>query len=517
MLRALTEPFAWLTGMSGGSSYALARWVFLRALGAIYLVAFLSLAVQVRGLVGERGILPAGRYLAAIEARVGPERYWRLPTVFWLGAGDRALLAACLAGAAGAALVLAGIAPAPLLLLLWALYLSLCGVGRDFLAFQWDVLLLEAGLLAVFFAPWSVSPRLAHHGAVNPVALALLWWLLFRLMFESGVVKLSSGDPAWRDLTALQYHYFTQPLPNPLSWFAHQLPAWFHRLSTAGMYAAEIALPLAVCGPRPLRLLAAAGMALFQLLIFSTGNYNFFNLLTIALCFTLVDDSVWRRVLPDRLLDWLGDPAARASPGWTLAALLPVALVALLVGLAQVHRSLDPRADSWRWIQRLEARLAPLRSLNPYGLFRVMTRERPEILIEGSDDGADWRPYVLRHKAGPLARRPPWAAPHQPRLDWQMWFAALGSYRTTPWVESLLARLLEGSPQVLALLAQNPFPERPPRYARATLWSYRFTTRAERRASGEWWRREYLGPYSPVLSLEGGSSAPESAAAIDSR
>ncbi len=512
MLRFVVEPFAWLTGMSGGASYALARWVFLRTLGAIYLVAFLSLAVQVRGLVGERGILPAGRYLAAVEGRSGltrVERLWRLPTAFWLKSDDRALVAVAAAGAVGAALVLLGVSAAPLLFVLWLLYLSLVVVGRDFLAFQWDVLLLEVGLFAVFLAPWSLSPRLAAQGAVHPLALLLLWWLLFRLMFASGVVKLTSGDSAWLDLSALDYHYFTQPLPNAVSWYAHHLPRWVHRLSVGLTYAVEIALPFAIFAPRPLRLAAAGGFALLQLAIFATGNYNFFNLLTVALCFLLVDDSLWTRLLPERLLAALGEPAAREPEPAALLCLLPLAALALLVGVGQLDRSLRPRAPGSAFLGRLEGAVSPLRSLNAYGLFRVMTRERPEIVVEGSDDGEVWKSYVFRYKPGPLARRPPFVAPHQPRLDWQMWFAALGDYRRTPWVEGFLARLLEGSPEVLALLAENPFPDCPPRYVRAALWRYRFSSRAERRETGAWWSREYVGPYSPVLSLA-------SAAAIDS-
>ena len=508
-LAGIEAPFRWLVGADDGASYQLTRWVFLRLLAVIYLIAFASLRVQIRGLVGAGGILPVGEMLARAR-RLGRRRWRALPTLFWLRADDAALTGACDAGMAISALLLAGVAPIPCLVALWALYLSLTVAGQEFLSFQWDVLLLEAGFLAIFLAPATLLPGLEREAAVSPLALALLWWLLFRLMFESGVVKLTSGDPTWRGLSALEVHYFTQPLPTPPAWYAHQLPRWFHRLSAVLMYAIELGLPFLIFGPRPGRLAACAGLVLLQLLILLTGNYNFFNLLSIALCLLLVDDAIWERALPATLLAGHvgpGGPVAPTSP-WRLLPTLAVAAPFLLIGAAHLGRSLRPRWRAPHLLSVLERELAPFRSLSAYGLFRVMTVRRPEIIVEGSRDGERWQAYEFRFKPGAPERRPPWVQPHQPRLDWQMWFAALRSQGAVPWFQAFAERLLVGAPQVLALLAKDPSPEGPPRFLRARLYDYRFTDLAERRRSGAWWRRELLGAYSPVLTIRPPSEAP---------
>src|SRR6266567_5237495 len=279
--------------MMEGSTFTLTRWVFLRALGVIYLIAFVSLWVQVKGLIGSHGILPAQQYLHMLRNYVGPERYRLAPTVFWLGAGDATLALVCGLGTLCAALLVCDVAPVVCLVSLWVLYLSLVTVGRDFLAFQWDVLLLEAGFLAIFFAPGHLVPGRSAAPAVSATVLFLLWWLLFRLAFQSGLVKLTWRDPTWLDLTALDYHFYTQPLPTWTAWYAQQLPAWFKRLAVVVTYVLEMGFPLLILGPRTLRLAACAGVVVLQLLIFATGNYNFFNLLTVALALLLLDDACW--------------------------------------------------------------------------------------------------------------------------------------------------------------------------------------------------------------------------------
>src|SRR2546425_275950 len=497
--------FGWLLGTADGkASYVLTRWVFLRALGVIYLIAFVSLWVQIRGLIGSQGILPAQQYLHAVEGYVGGvARYRFAPTVLWLGAGDGALRLVCALGALCAVLLICDVAPVPCLALLWVLYLSLAAVGQDFLAFQWDVLLLETGLLAILFAPGHLLPGRGVQAAVSPVALCLLWWLLFRLTFQSGIVKLTSGDPTWRNLTALDFHFWSQPLPTWTAWYVALLPAWVKKLMVVGTYVFEIGFPFLVFAPRTARLVGCAGMVFFQLLILATGNYNFFNLLTIALALLLLDDGVWAGVLPARLLN-----ALSVAPIAPPAALGPVGVVRgtvaafiLVVSLVKFWHSFFPYAGYPRPIVRALAWVEPFRSVNNYGLFRVMTTERPEIVIEGSDDGTTWRAYEFPYKPGDPLRRPAVVEPHQPRLDWQMWFAALSRYEATPWFHNLLARLLQGSPPVLALLRTNPFPDHPPKYVRAQLYDYRFTGWAERRRSGAWWSRAPLGAYSPAVSL----------------
>ena len=485
--------------MMEGSTYALTRWVFLRALGVIYLIAFVSLWVQVKGLLGSHGILPAQPYLHMLRTYVGPERYRLAPTVFWLGAGDATLALACGVGALCAALLICDVAPVVCLVALWALYLSLVTVGRDFLAFQWDVLLLEAGFLAIFFAPGHLIPGQPGAAPVSPIMLLLLWWLLFRLAFQSGLVKLTWGDPTWRDLSALEYHFSTQPLPTWIGWYAHQLPAAVKKVAVVVMYALEIGAPLLLFGPRSLRLTACAGIVLLQVLIFASGNYTFFNLLTIALALLLLDDAWWTWVLPEQFVPQLATEDRR-TPGFDVLRVV-VAGAVLAVSCAKFWQNLTPRSTLPRPIVGALGWVEPFRSINSYGLFRVMTTVRLEIVVEGSDDGVAWRAYEFRYKPGDVTRRPGFVEPHQPRLDWQMWFAALGRYEATPWFAPFLARLLEGSRPVLGLLGTNPFPEHPPKYVRAVAYDYRFTTPAERRATGAWWSRTAVGAYSPVVSL----------------
>jgi lipase maturation factor 1 len=518
ILAGVDEFFRWLVGAADGkSSYELARWVFLRALGVIYLIAFVSLWLQLKGLIGPHGILPADDFLVAARRQLGSERFHLVPTVFWLDAGPTALHLVCGLGVLCSVLLILNVWPVGALACLWLLYLSLAAVGRDFLAYQWDVLLLEAGLLAILFAPGHLVPRGAA-GPVSALALFLLWWLLFRLTFESGIVKLTSGDPTWRNLTALHYHFWTQPLPTWTAWYVNLLPGWTKKLMVLGTYLLEIGVPLLIFGPRPVRLAACAGMIFLQLLIFGTGNYNFFNLLTIALALLLVDDAAWRSILPERLVHSLGDPAPEVA-GPLVPVLLSVLVGACLFVASSVKLwlTLFPYSALPRVIARPIVWVEPFRSINNYGLFRVMTTQRPEVVVEGSDDGTTWRAYEFTYKPGDVSRRPAFVEPHQPRLDWQMWFAALSRYEHTTWFQAFLTRLLEGTPEVLALMRHNPFPDHPPKYARALLYEYRFTTFRERRDTGAWWTRTLLGAYSPVVRLgpeepAPGASPPTSAA-----
>ncbi len=477
-------------------TYFAASALFLRALGLCYLVAFVSLWVQVDGLIGARGILPVGQFLDWVRGQTGAERYWLLPTLCWISSSNAFLHLLCGGGVLASLLLVLGLAPAMAAALCWALYLSLAIAGQVFLQFQWDYLLLEVGLLAIFLAP----PRRWRFGrglAAAPVVLLLLRWLLFRLMFSSGWVKLASGDPTWRNLSALRFHYETQPLPPWTAWYFHQSPAWFQTFSALFLFFVELVVPFLYFAPRRLRLFAFRATVLLQLLIAATGNYGFFNLLALALALLLVDDQSlrarWRRAAED---------SAGPLRTWPKAVLVPLACVVLFASSVEFAGTLDRAVALPRPVAAAARRLAPFRSFNRYGLFMVMTTERPEILIEGSNDGADWRPYAFRWKPGDVGARPRFVAPHQPRLDWQMWFAALGTIEENPWLVQFLGRLLEGSPEVVGLLAANPFPDRPPRYVRATAYDYRFTDAAERRRSGAWWRRKVIGPYSPILAAD---------------
>jgi hypothetical protein len=481
-------------------AHAWTRNVFLRLLGAIYLVAFLSLWVQVEGLIGSRGILPIRELLDLARERLGPSRYRILPTVLWVTDADAALHVVCAAGAALAVVAILGRARAVVMFALWALYLSLSVAGQDFLSFQWDALLLEAGLLAVLLAP---------RGIVRPFGstpLLVVWayrWLLFRLMFASGVMKLRSGDPTWRALTALEYHYETQPLPTWIGYYAHHLPPRAHAACTAVLFVIELILPLLIWLPGRWRHAAAAGFVLLQILIAATGNYAFFNLLTIALCVFLIEPS------------WL-EAKRRAEPipagstalfgGWPRPVLAPLLGIVALVSAIELSEGTLGLRVPWpapvAWVYGV---VSPFRSVNSYGLFSVMTTTRPEISVEGSEDGETWRAYEFRYKPGDPARRPGFVAPHQPRLDWQMWFAALGPCDQSPWLQRLFQRLLEGSPPVVGLLGSDPFAGRPPRYVRAVVYDYRFTDLETRPRTGAWWQRRLEGGFCPVLSLGTGA------------
>jgi predicted DCC family thiol-disulfide oxidoreductase YuxK len=481
-------------------SYVLTRSVFIRFLGVIYLCAFVSLWTQITGLIGRRGIFPItytmGEYARGNFDHNGFGAFELMPTVFWFGHSDAALHAVCGLGTALAVLVIAGVATMPALAVLWVLYLSVAVVGSVFFSFQWDMLLLETGFLAIWFAPVgslrkSEPPRLV---------LWMLWWLLFRLMFMSGAVKLSSGDPTWHNLTALTFHYETQPLPTWLGWYAYQLPAWLQKASCVAVFMIELGLPFLIFLGRRARQAACAGFILLMTMIALTGNYCFFNLLAIALSLLLLDDQALTRLL--RIKQPAGNVRLTRWRNWFFA---PFAVAILIATVPLVFRASRIRVHWPRPLlysyYSLHQDFDILRTANSYGLFAVMTTSRPEIIIEGSDDGQTWRPYEFKYKPGNLAHRPQFCWPHQPRLDWQMWFAALSDYQRNPWFIDFCARLLENDRTVTRLLAHNPFPEQAPVYIRALVYDYRFTTFAERRATGHWWKRELLGWYCPVLSL----------------
>jgi hypothetical protein len=480
---------------NGQRTYARATWLFLRLLGVVYLAAFWSAGTQILGLVGHNGILPADQYMRALSAIQGLNRFWIFPTLTWISASDGMLRFLCVGGAVLSSLLVAGFLPAPLLALLWLFYLSLSVVGQEFLSYQWDTLLLETGFLAIFLAPLTWRER--RRELVDPprIVVWLFLWLLFRLNVGSGVLKLASGDPTWHNLTALSYHFETQPIPTPLAWYAHRTPMWFLKFSTALVFAIEIGAPYLILATRRWRVLAFGLLAGLQLTIALTGNYAFFSLLSIALCVFLLDDTTlgsWTR---------LGIASGHATRLRHIMGII-VATVIIPLSVTAFAGSLGIALPIAPIVNPVMDRLASFRSVNAYGLFAVMTTTRPEIVLEGSDDGTTWVEYEFKYKAGDLHRRPPWVAPHQPRVDWQMWFAALGRFDGERWLQNLCARILENDAEVLKLLERNPFQGRVPKYLRAALYQYRFSDNAARRRDGVWWTRERLGDYSPVLSLD---------------
>jgi lipase maturation factor 1 len=482
----------WVTRLLWGTplcpeTYQVTSWIFLRLLGAIYLMAFASFGVQAGGLVGSHGILPASEFLGAVHQSLGTASYWNAPTLLWLNQSDASLRAVWIIGICLSLSLMLGFNARVVRIGLFVLYLSLDTAGQVFMNYQWDALLLEAGFLAIFLGSEVVIVRLFR-------------WLLCRLIFLSGAVKLLSQDPNWRYLTALPVHYQTQPLPTPLAWYFYQLPGWFQRMSVTFVFFVELVVPLLVLAPRRIRLFAGLAITVLQLLIFVTGNYAFFNLLTISLCLFVLDDAALSRTLPKRFMSHLASRAhARGRPVWWRVVCGVVATFVLFLSGFEMIGELSGRR--WAPAEAVIRAVSPFEIVNTYGLFAVMTTTRPEIIVEGSNDGTTWVPYQFKYQPGDLTRAPLWVQPHQPRLDWQMWFAALGDYRSDPWVLRFLARLLEGQPEVLGLLGHNPFPDAPPHYVRALVYDYRFTTLAENKATGDWWKRDLRGSYVPAISL----------------
>jgi predicted DCC family thiol-disulfide oxidoreductase YuxK len=466
--------------------YELVSFLFLRLFGLIYLAAFVSFGAQAQGLIGSHGILPLAELTGAIARQAGVERFYLMPMVFWWSASDLAIQAVCWVGAGLSLLVVFGLLPRLSLALLYVLYLSLLYAGQVFMTFQWDVFLLEAGSLALLL------------GFAQRTGIWLLRWLLFRFMFMSGVVKLLSADPNWWNLSALSYHFLTQPLPTPLAWYAAQLSPRALQVATAAMFVVELGLPFLFVCPRRLRFGAAFGILLLQLCILVTGNYNWFNLQTMLLCLTLFDDAALRTVLPQRLRRLLPLPSHLGPRRPVRIAAAAFAVLVVFLSLVQMQLRFGGRPP--RAALTVDALFEPLHIVSGYGLFAVMTTERDEIVIEGSDDGELWREYEFRYKPGELTRRPPWNIPHQPRLDWQMWFAALEDPHQAGWFPRFLEKLLQNDPAVTSLLAHNPFPGPPPRYVRARFYDYTYATPAEK-AQGLWWNRRFLGLYFPPVGL----------------
>ncbi len=481
-------------------TYARAAKWFLRVLGIVYLIAFISLWVQIDGLVGSNGILPIADWLATAHEQVGSRAIWLLPTLCWLNPGDAFLHLLCGGGVVLSILLMLRIAPAISLGGLFIFYLSLMIGGQTFLSFQWDILLLETGFLSIFVAPWKLWPGTEHNPSRTSVFL--LKMLLFKLMLMSGVVKLTSGDDSWFNLTALDYHYWSQPLPTVFAWWADKNAEWLKQLSVAICLFIEIVVPLFIWAPRRPRLVAAGFLIFLQVAIAITGNYCFFNSLTAALCLLLIDDSAWRRqrgVLHEGTRAVVSHSFAHRL---SIGAALVVLIVTFPINAWLVYSAFEPEADMPAAIRFGYERLDRFRIVSGYGLFRVMTKDRREIILEASADGIEWVPYEFKWKPGDVNRAPGWCAPHQPRLDWQMWFAALSSARQNDWFVRLAFRLLENKPEVVKLLAHNPFPNEPPHYIRATFYRYRFATAEEHRQTGAWWTRSELGEYLPTISLQ---------------
>ncbi len=490
-------------------NYQLASGLFIKLLALIYFAAFLSLSVQITGLVGANGILPFAELLEYLYQNNGAIAWFYKPTLFWFDSSDFALQLVTLLGCVVSLLLFIGIKPVWSLIVLFVLYLSLLHAGQIFLMFQWDTLLLEAGFLAIF-----LTRRPSH------LLLFLFHWLLFRLRFMSGLSKIASGDPSWANLTTLNYYFETQPLPHVGSWYFHQLPEWLLQSGVVLVLFSELIVPFFIFLPRKFRLFAAGTTIFLQLIIIATSNHNWINLLTIVLCLFLLDDDILRKILPRRFCFYISakskiesgveggihndDKNETESSRYInrRSYILPVFAFMILLSSTTAFTSyvtnitFSDSLNKFTWV---------VRSWGIGHIFHVfpnMQTERHELEIEGSNDGIEWKVYEFKYKPGALEKKPAFIIPHQPRLDWMIWFVPPRPADLMYWFDEFLIRVYEGSPQVIDLLKYNPFPDKPPRYLRVQTYQYWFTTAEERAETGLWWKRKYLGQFPYVRPRE---------------
>lgn len=507
----------------GVSHHLIARWLFLRALGAIYFSAFLALLFQIRGMVGPQGILPADTYLQRIRS-LGPLRFWYAPSLLWMGSGNHALMALSWFGLLASLLVVVNVAPRPALFVCFVCFLSFIAISQDFGQYQSDGMLLEAGFLSLFVAPKGLLPGWGRRSLPVRAAMFLLLWEWFRIYFQSGLVKLLSGDPTWRNLTAMYEYYQNGPLPTWIGWYVQHLPHWFQASTVVATLALELVIVWMLFLPRRWRIVCFFIVTPWQIVVILTANYAFLNYIVLALGFLLLDDRFLIRFVParwrfpvaadnDAATEGESNPESpveetpAVSPRSRLrrqAHSLGVAATAVMLGWIFYATTVPMLQMFWRTIplpiEPITA-LQPFRIANEYGLFAVMTPNRYEIEFQGSDDGHTWVAYPFRYKPQALNQAPGIYAPYQPRFDWNLWFASLGSWTQYPIVPRTEELLLTNDPDVLSLFAANPFPDHSPREVRAVLWQYWFTTMAEKQATGNWWRRQLLGAYAPTLAI----------------
>ena len=492
------------------------RWLFLRGLGLIYFSAFYSLVFQIKGLMGPDGILPADEYLQQVT-KLGAARFWYAPTLLWIASGPHMLMAICWIGMIASVLLLLNLWPRAMLVVCFLCFLSFVGAAQDFSGYQSDGMLLEAGFISLFFAPPGLRPRLGRKHPPSRASLFLLQWEWFRIYFESGMVKLASGDPQWRNFTAMDEYYQNGPLPTWIGWYAQHLPHKVHAFATGATFVLELGLVWMLFLPRGWRIVCFCIATLWQIPVILTANYTFLNYLVLLLGVLLLDDRVLCRWLPKRFTARMGElpetiqPEAGTDTRESRQSKLHFHLHAMKLALTSVILIWIFYATTVQmlWIplgRMLPLPAAPIVALDPfrianrYGLFAVMTRGRYEIEFQGSNDAKDWVAYPFRYKPQDPAKAPGIYAPYQPRFDWNLWFASLGMWRDNMFVVSTEERLLANSSDVLKLFAGNPFASAPPKYVRAVIWQYWFTSLAEKRATGMWWRRELLGLYAPTLS-----------------
>ncbi|HEX4638024.1 MAG TPA: lipase maturation factor family protein [Chthoniobacterales bacterium] len=480
-----------------GNSYWLTRFVILRLLGFVYAVAFFVAAKQIVPLVGRNGLTPAHDYLDHIQSMLGSrvEGMFQLPTLFWFGSSDLGMSIFAWVGLALSLVVLGGYANALLLAILWAMYMSIVHVGQFWYGYGWEIQLLETGFLSIFLGPL-LDGRPFPKCRPPLLVLWLFRWLGFRIMVGAGLIKLR-GDPCWRDLTCMFYHYETQPIPSPISRYLHFAPQWFHKFGTLWNHFTELVVPWFSFGPRTVRHVAGALLLLFQIFLIISGNLSFLNYLTIIPFLACFDDTLLRHVLPKAIVARAERAAQESEPSRINNR------IALALSILVAYLSLGPVMNLISHRQMMNTAFNRLDLVNTYGAFGTVGRERDEIIFEGTEDpvtsgDTTWKEYEFVAKPGDPDRRPPFIAPYQPRIDWQIWFAAMASPREYPWTFHFVWKLLHNDAGTLSLLANNPFPDKPPHFVRARFYRYRFAPLGEK----GWWRRELIGEWLPAFSAD---------------
>ena len=499
----------WLFGSQQGTPDRLTpRWLFLRALGLVYFSAFFSLAFQIRGLMGPDGILPAHQYLQAVAQAVGhTSRLWYAPTLLWFSSSSTMLVVLCWVGMSASLLAVLNLWPRGMLAICFLCFLSFVSAAQDFSGYQSDGMLLEAGFISLFLAPPGLRPGLGDSHPPSRASLFLLLWEWFRIYFESGVVKIASGDPQWRHFTAMDEYYQNGPLPTWIGWYVQHLPHWFHAATVYATLAMELGLVWMMFLPRRWRIVLFFIVTPWQIGVILTANYTFLNYLVLSLGIFLLDDRFIARftgffIGGDSETSAVAPAARRLGAAYDLVKLSVAAVMLSWIFYATTVPLLWMFTTAIPLPVKLIRDLEPFRIANEYGLFAVMTRGRYEIEFQGSQDGQNWTAYPFRYKPQDVKTPPGIYAPYQPRFDWNLWFASLGSWREYPIVANTEVRLLSNDQDVLTLFAGNPFPQQPPQQVRALLWQYWFTSLAEKRATGNWWRRQLLGLYAPMLERE---------------
>jgi lipase maturation factor len=516
---------------AGPANRLLPRWIFLRAVAAIYFSAFFSLLFQIKGLIGPLGILPAQRYLDAVQSQTGLLRFWYAPTLFWLSSTSHMMMAVTWLGLIASIAAFSNLWPRLSFFVCFACFLAFVTAAQDFSGYQSDSMLLEAGFIVLFFTPRGLLPGLGIASPPPRASLFLLQWEWFRIYFESGLVKLLSGDTQWRNFTAMDEYYQNGPLPTWVGWYIEHLPHWFHAATVAGTLAMELAVVWMLFLPRRARLICFCIVTPWEIGVILTANYTFLNYLVLALGFLLLDDLSVRWLLPRRFRELLPEPRlqAAAPSGEASPSILEssgedeedkppaasgpvgyfgacrIAVTALLltwIGYATTAEMIRMLLSDLPLPTAPILALEPFRIANQYGLFAVMTRGRYEIEFQGSNDGQNWTPYLFRYKPQALNEAPRIYAPYQPRFEWNLWFASLGDWQQSNFVALTEERLLENDPDVLALFHGSPFHPSPPRYVRAVLWQYWFTSMDAKRRTGNWWKRNLLGLYAPVVTRQ---------------